>query len=608
MFKSIRWKFITVYFLLVYIAMVIVGAFIIEQFERQQIEQISKSMKQHIDNIYNIVTPLHKDDWSKVKEEINAGINKVSLGYNESLYIVMNSDDLEIIGSKSGNLRNIIGQKAYETKKLNKALISQALKGEIAEAIPPKGSDGNDERVKHIAYPILNNVGQVKGIIYLTSKLDYVDETINSSKIMLTEATILALVITVILGFFIAKSITGPIKDVTVKAEKMAKGDFNQVVEVKSDDEIGQLANMFNYLTQKLKKTISEVYREKSKMDTIFTYMADGVVAVNTNGEIIHANPVALKILNLLESDINTKKFDEVVRSLSEKITLEYIKNSEKWEGDVVIELRNSTYRAKYAPFKNDKNQIGGLIVVFQDITEQHRLESMRKEFVANVSHELKTPITTIKSYTETLLEGAVEDKQLASQFLNVINSESDRMARIVRDLLQLSNLDYKQTKWNKVTIPVKEMLEEIYLKMKISAQEKGQTLSLNIEDDMPEVIFDKDGFEQVILNIVSNAIKYTPNNGNIEIKAFTQDDNILIKVKDDGIGIPKEDLDRIFERFYRVDKARSRELGGTGLGLSIAKQIVEAHNGEIQINSEFNVGTEVDIIVPAKKACVIQT
>jgi two-component system sensor histidine kinase VicK len=608
MFRSIRWKFITVYFLLVFIAMVIVGVFIIEQFEKQQIDQITKSMKDHIKNTINITSSLQQNDWMAFKNDIETSINKVPKAPNEILYVIVNNDTFDIIGSTSKYSSDIVGMSAFNYKKINKALIFQASRGEIAETILPKGLDGSDSRTKHLAYPVLNDVGEVKGIMYLTSKLDYIDNTIAESKILLTKATLLALVITVFLGFFIARSITGPINDVTIKAEKMAKGDFDQIVEVKSDDEIGQLASMFNYLTEKLKTTISEVYREKSKLDTIFTYMADGVVAVNTEGNIIHANPVALEMLKIKSDDISQKNYDKIIEGLNEKLTLSYIKKKNNWEGNEIIELGWGTYRAKYAPFTNDKNKIGGLIIVFQDITEQHKLDNMRKEFVANVSHELKTPITTIKSYTETLLEGALDDKDLALRFLNVINSESDRMARIVRDLLQLSNLDYKQTKWKKISLNVEDILQEVYFKMKVAAKEKKQNLSLIIEENLPTVIFDRDGLEQIILNIVSNAIKYTPDNGDILIKAMTKDDNVVIKVKDNGIGIPKEDLGRIFERFYRVDKARSRELGGTGLGLSIAKQIIEEHNGQIVINSEYNVGTEVDIILPLEKACVIQS
>lgn len=604
MFNSIRWKFIIVYFLLVFIAMMIVGVFIVENFRSYHINQTSNLMEDTIEKIL-YSTAMQQEDWEQGKESIQRTIGNWPLGSNQNLYVISNSDVPEIIAS---NLSDIVGQSAFDNKEVNSKLLLDSLKGDKKEIILEVDKEEYIKRFKHIAYPVYNNMGNVKGIVYIIADLTYVDNTILQSQKILTKATLLALVITVLLGFFIARSVTEPINDVTIKAEKMAKGDFNQVVQVKSNDEIGQLASMFNYLTQKLKKTISEVYKEKSKMETIFNYMADGVVAVNTDGDIIHANPIALNMLKLTDEQMQNKKYDDIFKGLNEKITLSYLKKKKNWEGSEIIELDTATYRARYAPFKNDKDEVGGLIIVFQDITEQHKLENMRKEFVANVSHELKTPITTIKSYTETLLGGALDSKELSEQFLKVINSESDRMARIVRDLLQLSNLDYKQTKWKKVSLSIKDLLEEIKLKMEIAAKEKKQTIEILIEPDIPNVVADKDGIEQVILNIISNAIKYTPDKGHIKVNARTEEDNVIITVQDNGIGIPEGDLDRIFERFYRVDKARSRALGGTGLGLSIAKQIVESHNGHIKIRSEYNVGTEVDVILPIEQLCVIQS
>ncbi len=273
-------------------------------------------------------------------------------------------------------------------------------------------------------------------------------------------------------------------------------------------------------------------------------------------------------------------------------------------EGDRTLEIDSYVYKVKYAPFKNEKNNIGGVIIVFQDITNEHKLDNMRKEFVANVSHELKTPITTIKSYTETLMDNGA-DNEIGKRFLAVIDNECDRMTRLVKDLLQLSNLDYKKTTWKKQEVSVKELLKEILLKLEFAFKQKEHKMLVDIEDDLPNIVIDKDGIEQVILNIISNAIKYTENNGEIQISSKALEDFISIKIKDSGIGIPEEDQKRIFERFYRVEKGRSRELGGTGLGLSIAKQIVEAHNGEILLESCFGEGTTVEIKIPYEKSVI---
>ena len=267
-------------------------------------------------------------------------------------------------------------------------------------------------------------------------------------------------------------------------------------------------------------------------------------------------------------------------------------------EGDEVAEINSEVYKIKYAPFKNDLGHIGGIIVVFQDITVEHKLDIMRKEFVANVSHELKTPITTIKSYAETLLERDL-DESTSQKFLTVIDNECDRMARLVKDLLQLSNLDYKKTNWKRAEISLGDTLNDIISKLDLLFKEKDQKVVTNIQENMENIVVDKDGIEQVILNIISNAIKYTDKHGEIEIQSYQNEDNLIIKISDNGIGIPDEDQERIFERFYRVEKGRSRELGGTGLGLAIAKEIIEAHDGQIILKSESGQGTTVELHLP---------
>ena len=600
MFSSIRWKFIIVYFLLVFIAMVIVGVFIVEKFEAQQLNHISNTMEQRVETIINTSSYISEDDWKSASDDIQKTINEWRLDGTETLYIIDNEDVPTILATTSKNYEKILGRNALDYKFLDPSLILKAFESEKkSEGIIKNLNENN--MIKHMAYPVFNDVGQIKGILYMTADLQEVYKTIDESKVILTKATLLALVITVFLGFLIASSITEPIRDVTIKAEKMARGDFDQFVEVKSDDEIGQLASMFNYLTLKLKDTIQEMDLERSKLDTIFRYMADGVIAVDMDGCIIHANPIAANILGINYEELLDPQMRKKLIVLENSLNLDKLKEKgvDNLEGDETLEIGSSVYKIRYAPFKNEKNNIGGLIIVFQDITDQHKLDNMRKEFVANVSHELKTPITTIKSYAETLMENDDLEEELSIKFLTVIDNECDRMTRIVRALLQLSNLDYKKTKWNKVNIDVEKLIRESCMKLDLSFKEKNHMVIINIEDCLPNIVGDKDGIEQVILNIISNSIKYTPVNGEINILAKKSGDDVLIRMKDNGMGIPEKDMERIFERFYRVDKARSRELGGTGLGLSIAKQIIEAHNGQIYLNSEYNVGTVVDILLP---------
>jgi len=600
MFKSIRWKFITIYFTLVFIAMAIVGVFIIQKFEAYHLnvssERLNMVAKDYIlPGIQKIPPGVSLEDG---REEFQKVIDRWSTGFfREEIFII--KKDFEIIATNNPGFN---GENAID--ELEDVLIVEGFKGQIVEK-DKISRDPTQDATKNLVFPIIRNE-KVEGVLYLRDNLTDIYETLNKSKRILTQATFLALAITVLLGYLIAKSVTEPINDVTKKAAHMAKGDFDQRAEIKSDDEIGKLAEMFNYLTEKLKTTLGEISSEKSKMETILNYMADGLIAVNMDGKIIHANPKAMEMLKINQEVFTEGDYDGIFEKLNEKLSLKYIKTyNESWIGSEVININESIYKASYAPYKNERNERGGLVLVIQDVTEQQRLENMRREFVANVSHELKTPITSIKSYTETLLSGALEDKNISERFLKVIHDESNRMARLVRDLLQLSNFDYRQTELSKERKDLAKLIKQSVMKLEMAAKNKNQRLEFVTEEEEMFGYFDHDRIEQVLLNIISNAIKYTEEDGEVKVHLEKEDGNAVLSVKDTGIGIPKEDLPRIFERFYRVDKARSRELGGTGLGLSIAKEIIEAHSGTIEIFSEVGEGTDVIIKLPLEENVV---
>lgn len=591
MFSSIKWRFIVVYFLLVFIAMVIIGIFIINSMETQQLETKKFSMEQQIQTIMSTSSDIIASDWVDNREGIQNILNDWRLGSGEVLYVIYDDETPTILSTTNKQYEDIIGSNALSFRNTDPILIGKAFEGSKDSSIIYDKTA--DTEFMHIAVPVYSSVGKISGILYMTSDLTNVANTVDDSRAILTNATLIALVITIILGFFIASSITVPIRNLTKKAEEMSLGDFDQYVEVKSNDEIGQLAQMFNQLTFKLKQTIDEMDLERSKLDTIFSYMAEGVIAIDKNRTIIHANPIGKKITGITDTYL-----EEETKLQLERVNMASLNYSKPktLNGETVFETEIGVYKVKYAPFKNEKDIIAGIIMVFQDITQEHKLDNMRKEFVANVSHELKTPITTIKSYTETLM---LDDIELETQkmFLSVIDKECDRMARLVRDLLQLSNIDYKKTKWIRTSVSLRDLVTDSINKLHILAYEKNQSIEYEIEENLPEINVDKDGIEQVLLNLISNAIKYTEENGVVRISAKKILNNVVLKIEDDGIGIPEEDMPRLFERFYRVEKGRSRDMGGTGLGLSIAKEILEAHNAKIKISSEFGKGTTVSII-----------
>lgn len=411
---------------------------------------------------------------------------------------------------------------------------------------------------------------------------------------------LIAIILSLLFGYVLSKTITVPIVNLMHRARKIASGDFGRVLEVKSDDEIGKLTKAFNYMASELKKNLNEVSREKNKIETILNYMTDGIIAFNLKGEVIHINPVLKVMLGIKEEwDMN---FNEFSKRYDLGVSIEEISYLETYKTKEVNTTIGDKYvKVYFAIFTDENKKPDGVIAVFHDVTEQQKLDEMRREFVANVSHELRTPLTSIKSYSETLLEGALEDKETATKFLSVINSEADRMTRLVKDLLQLSRLDNNQMKWNITKFSLEKLVRDCIQKLEISANEKDQTIECYKIGDVEDVEADRDRIEQVLINILSNAMKYTPKGGKISIYVGKMYSSVYVKVKDSGIGIPKEDLPRIFERFYRTDKARSREMGGTGLGLAIAKEIIEAHNGEISVTSDIGKGTEFTIKLPVK-------
>lgn len=593
MFKSIRWRLILIYFLLVFLAMSIVGIFIVGQLEDIQLEMNRKNMEERIKSILVSSEALRTKKWDDNIEEIKENISHIQIGYNENIFVILNDEQKTII---AGSSEDIIGQSAFKySTHINNYILTKSISGKTEHIASTNQYDDAENLIfYHMSHPVKTN-GSIEGYIYISNNIEYIYDTVNESREIMTQATMIALSITIFLGLILSSSITVPIKELTFKAKQMSQGDFDQKVNIKSNDEIGQLGTMFNFLIDELKQSMSSLQQEKSKMETTFKYMADGVVTVDTNGSIIHANPVAKELLSIINDE---DKYDDVVKKVNENMTLANLKKK-NYHGTEILEQDGETYNVDYAPFMDNQNEMGGVIIVFKNITEQYKIDKLQREFVANVSHELKTPITTIKSYTETLLDGALEEKQLAEDFLKVINSESDRMSRLVSDLLRLSRMDYEKTEWKKEKLNVDEMINQVAKKLLIHARNKNVEIHIGEIPEDINVHFDRDGFEQVLLNIAGNAVKYTREYGNVWINAYRMNNMIGISIKDDGIGIPKEDQARVFERFYRVDKARSREFGGTGLGLSIAKQIAEAHDSTLTINSELNKGTEIIITIP---------
>ncbi|MCI9016995.1 MAG: cell wall metabolism sensor histidine kinase WalK [Clostridia bacterium] len=418
-------------------------------------------------------------------------------------------------------------------------------------------------------------------------------------KILVAILGITFIFVSILVGIFVSKGVIKPITRLIKNAKRIAAGEEFEIKSIskgKGDSEINDLINAFGMMTAELKENLNEVSRQKNQIETILLHMTDGIVAFNMEGKIILINPAATRLLRIMPEDEN---FEKIFKKLNLDINMEKKIYLEDWtSSEQRVTIGDKVITLFFASFKDEKERPAGVMIVIQDITEHVKLDNMRKEFVADVSHELKTPITSIMGYADTLLEGEYE-KETQDKFLNVIASEARRMAKLVTDLLTLSRYDNNQVKTEKQEFDLGELVKKCQEKLQLEIDKKHQEIECFVTANVPLVSADKYGIERVVLNILTNSIKYTKEKGHIKIYVGFVYNDAYIKIIDNGVGIPEEDLTKIFERFYRVDKARTREMGGTGLGLSIAKEILDKNNGSIDIKSKVGEGTEVVIRVP---------
>ena len=438
----------------------------------------------------------------------------------------------------------------------------------------------------------------------------------------------LGLGLAVVLSFFLARAITSPIRSLTREAQLLAAGKGGNAERTEAKDEIGTLTNTFNYMGKVLRRTLGEVSDERMKLETVFSYLDDAVFAFGENGKIINVNPTARRLAE--KADVGSEMtFEKLLAVLGVEYAGEMLRGGKKEAGkeskkegkkenggdrfvrdvrfgDSVFDINLG--RLRYTAEGETHN---GTIVVMHDITDRYELDKAQREFVANVSHELRTPLTSIKGAAETVLLNPDMSPEFRESFLEMAIEESDRMQRIISDLLTLSRFDNKKIRWEIVSFDLCEMLEGLILVMSPQAKEKGQRLVTAFADGIPVIRGDKGRLEQVFINILSNAVKYTPEDvpggGEITVSAESFPDRITVSIADNGIGVSEEDRKRIFERFYRVDKSRTSDTGGTGLGLAIAKEIVEAHGGSIAFEnrSDGKSGSVVTVSLPP--VCVIR-
>lgn len=576
MFKVLQWKIVMIFVLMVMAIMAVAGTFMVLSVTNTYYNLFADEMdsiftESFIDQMETGVAT----DENYVQQVLSAYTARMGINSYRNYYIVDVSTGQVVDSSAPTDITFSMQTPNY----------IMALSGEVGRDISPHSS------AMDYAVPVSDSY-----IIYVRDTMEELSAVIQRVFSIILQALLLGVTISLVIGYFLSRTITTPIKNLTNKAQHLAEGEFGNKIDVKSDDEIGTLTETFNDMSSKLQEVMLQMSTENNKVETILVNMTDGVMAFATDGSLIHINPTARKMFSLEEDE--TVVFDAFFEKHNADIRLGdllYLEDNRYMERD--IDLQHVSIKASFVVFEDKLDNSGNVLVVLHDVTRQQKLENARREFVANVSHELRTPLTTVKSYAETLLD-MVDGTEVPVTFLHTIVNETDRMTRLVKDLLVLSSLE-QSDQLSKSVFDMKILITDVVETMVLVAKEQGHRLTLKTKGDFSDFYGDRDRLEQLLYNIISNSIKYTPNGGKIEVFAERILNNIYIKVKDTGIGIPEKDLGRIFERFYRVDKARSREKGGTGLGLAISKSIVDNHDGNISITSELHKGTEVSISLP---------
>lgn len=613
-FSSIRVKFVIVYVLVNIISLQLIGLFFTTQLRTTNINTFEQNiMEQEKILNYHIREELDKDKSNSLTESDNdtkstdtkSSITKLVSEFNiQKLLLVSVIDkDSKIVASSSKN-----GNDDYLSKRSFDPQVSQVLKtGESAKKI--QTNPDTNRRVWLYVSPIKKD-NEVVGVVSLMADIESVYQDLVGITKIFTVGTILSILITTIIGFVASKTVTSSIEKMSAQVKTMASGNYGTVVGINTNDEIGDLAKVFNQISKRIKEEQDVTETERRKLATIIESMMDGIITTDTNGKVILINTSAGDMIDAPENEILIGKDALKLLNISEYESIgEIIEAEDSLLVNAFEDDEGLLLRAEFSKILKEENEdlsqvsteLEGYIIVLYDVTDQERQERERREFVSTVSHELRTPLTTMNSYIEALEEGVINDKELAPQFIDTIHKETTRMIRMVNELMQLGKMDIKEEHYDKEFIDINKLIEQISDRFELTHPEK------NFIKYIPKTpIFvegDQDKLTQVFDNIMNNAIKYSPNGKNITVRVRQNynHNRVSISIKDEGVGIPLVHIDKIFNRFYRVDKSRQRTMGGTGLGLALAKNIVEAHRGRIWAQSREGYGSIIFVTLPCE-------
>ncbi|MGX7372054.1 cell wall metabolism sensor histidine kinase WalK [Aerococcus sanguinicola] len=600
-YKSVLFKIPMIFILVVLLSLQIIGAYFIKQLESEMLASFDEQVSVQMSFLEESARPILDDDNLDNQEKADR-LNTIFHRFNSNN--ILESQILDrngfLVASSSPNSQAHLGQRVTRED------IDQTLYNNTASSREIYDAEQNI-RVKQYVAPILSSdsSGQLVGVLNLRVNIESVYRQIQNIIIIYLTSSAVSLLFTIVLAFLISTGITRPLKAMKDQAEKIADGDFNGQVQVYSDDEIGNLAESINYLSVRVKEAQESTESERQRLDSVLKHMTDGVMATDRRGRIILTNRKALDFISASEEEVMGHSIMEVLK-LQDRYTFRELFDS---NDEILIDMstpdQESVIKGEYSIIQRDSGFISGLVWVLTDVTEREKIERDRRQFVSNVSHELRTPLTSVRSYSEALADGAIADQDLAVEFLGVIQNETDRMIRMIGDLLHLSNMDSGKEQLNfelvSFTALVSHVLDRFDMMMQSGqfGTDRSFTIVRELAGDDYFVGIDQDRMTQVIDNIINNAIKYSPDGGTITVRLMSTHNEVTLSVQDQGLGVPQKSIPHLFDRFYRVDKARSRAQGGTGLGLAIAKEVIEMHHGRIWVNSIENKGSTLFVSLP---------
>ena len=598
-FRSIQFKIPVLFIFMLMISLQLIVANFLRQLETQMISNFQEQIQLQVGFLKNSVQPIvSKDDKDEVKI---AEISKILQDYPTGSSIVearvLDSQGY-ILGTTNQSQQSVVGTRTTEADAQQVLLTNTVYAYNYTE---------HDTRYWKIVSPISSssgNSGNPIGIISVTTNIESRYTQVKDIGVIFVSSSLIAIVLVIIITFLISQGITKPIAEMKKQTEKIAEGNYTGEVKIYSDDEIGQLGQAINDLSFKIKEAQESTESERQRLDSVLRHMSDGVIATDRRGRIVIMNTAALDILNLKSEKVIGIPLLSIL-PLDEKVTFRELLETQQ---ERLIHLEedgeDSIVQCEFSVIQRESGFISGLVCVLTDVTEQQKIDRERRNFVSNVSHELRTPLTSIKSYTEALVDGAWENKEIAPGFLKVIETETDRMMRMITDLLNLSRMDQNRLGLEKEFINMNELVVHIVNRFEMVLQsepyrEKNYRILTDITQRDLWVELDQDKITQVLDNIINNAIKYSPDGGRIIVRLMETHTDIIVSVSDEGLGIARKDIPHLFDRFYRVDKARSRAMGGSGLGLAIAQEVIQLHGGKIWVNSIENKGSTFFVSLP---------